>query len=234
MLRRLLSFLTILALLIPALAAAYTHDPTKNPTAMKDIVENPDAVYGFSPSPDSARLSEYASYDWSDPEWVAEARETRLAYHESLYTMYDILREMRDQGASIEEMARAVSAERNRLRLAAYDNDPEGLAKVKQSNLDTYGNEDGPTADSLYEKYGSWETVLQKSFSANPGMDACLGLYDDYYTLYVELGMVPADEADGGEPSEEDAEEESPEEEEESPEEEEDEPSDEDVSDDAA
>lgn len=42
----------------------------------------------------------------------------------------------------------------------------------------------------MYEKYGSWEIVLQKSFSVNMGMDACCGLYDDNYTLYQELGYV--------------------------------------------
>ncbi|MBO7520108.1 MAG: hypothetical protein J6T73_04950, partial [Clostridia bacterium] len=30
----------------------------------------------------------------------------------------------------------------------------------------------------------------EKAFSANVGMDACLGLYDDYYDLYVALGQV--------------------------------------------
>ena len=172
----------------------YRHDPTRNDTAMRDVVVNPDAVYGFSPNPESTRLGVYASYDWTDPEFVAQAKAEREAYHQSLYTMYDILHEMRDSGSSVEEMARAVSAERNRLRLASYDNDPEGLAKVKKSNLETYGQEEGPTADQLFEKYGSWETVLQKAFSGNPGMDACCGLYDEYYSLYVELGMVPADE----------------------------------------
>ena len=54
----------------------------------------------------------------------------------------------------------------------------------------TYGHEDGPTADELCEKYGSWETVLQKAFSANLGMDVCCGLYDEYYQLYIELGYV--------------------------------------------
>ena len=81
------------------------------------------------------------------------------------------------------------------LRLQAYDNDPVGLAKVKASNLKTYGNEEGPTADSLYKKYGSWEIVLQKAFSTNMGMDACLGLFDDNYPRYVLLGEVPADVA---------------------------------------
>ena len=64
---------------------AYEHDPRENPNAMKDIVENPDAVYGFSPSPDSTRLKEYAdAIDWTDPEQVAEARAVRQSYHDSM------------------------------------------------------------------------------------------------------------------------------------------------------
>ena len=169
---------------------AYVHDPRQNPEAMADIVENPDAVYGFSPNPESARLGSYASYDWTDPALVAKAQEERRAYHESMDSMTDILYRMRDEGATLEEMARAVSAERNRLRLASYDNDPEGLAAVKESNLKTYGHEEGPTPDELFAKYGTWTLVLQRAFSANMGMDACCGLYDEYYPLYIELGYV--------------------------------------------
>ena len=169
---------------------SYAHDPRENPEAMKDIVANADAVYGFSPDPDSTRLGVYAEYDWTDPQFVAQAREERAAYHESMNTMLDILEKMRGEGASVEEMARAVSAERNRLRLEASKDDPEELEKVKQSNLETYGHEDGPTPDELHEKYGSWELVLQKAFGTNMGMDACCGLYDEYYPLYVELGYV--------------------------------------------
>ena len=168
----------------------YEHDPRNTPAAMKDIVENPDAVYGFSPDPESQRLGTYADYDWTDPAYVAKAQQERRAYHESLETITDILYRMREEGASTEEMARAVSEERNRLRLAAYDNDPEGLAKVKKSNLETYGHEDGPTPDELYDKYGSWTVVMQKAFGTNLGMDACCGLYDEYYWLYTELGYV--------------------------------------------
>ena len=168
----------------------YTHDPRECPDAMEDIVENADAVYGFSPDPESQRLGSFAKYDWTDPEFVANAREERIAYHESMDSMTDILYRMREEGASIEEMARAVSKERNRLRLESYKDDPEGLAEVKESNLKTYGHEDGPDPDELYEKYGSWTTVLQKAFSSNLGMDACCGLYDEYYWLYIELGYV--------------------------------------------
>ena len=175
----------------------YVHDPRQNPVAMEDIIENPAAVYGFSPNPDSTRLGEYADYDWTDPEFVAEAKKTREAYHASMEKMMDIVYEMRDEGAALEAIARAVSAERNRVRLASYENDPEELAKVKKSNLQTYGDENGPTPDQMFEKYGSWQNVLVKAFSPNLGMDAVCGLYDDMYDLYVELGLAEPDPEEG-------------------------------------
>lgn len=159
----------------------YEHDPRINAEAMKDIVVDPDAVYGFSPDPNSTRLGEYASYDWSDEEVVAAARKDRIKYLEGFSSQYELWEKMSKEGKSTEEIARAVSKLRNENRLASYKDDPDGLAKVKKSNLDTYGNENGPTAESLYEKYGSWEKVLLKSFSSNSGMDACLGLYDEQY-----------------------------------------------------
>lgn len=159
----------------------YVHDPRLNAKAMEDIVVNPNAIYGFSPAPDSTRLGEYASYDWSDPVVVEKARQDRIQYLASFDEQYELWNKMSKEGKSVEEIARAVSAKRNELRLTSYKNDPEGLEKVKKSNLETYGNENGPTAESLFEKYGSWEKVLIKSFSSNSGMDACLGLYDIQY-----------------------------------------------------
>lgn len=164
---------------------AYENDPRENPRAMADIVENPSAVYGFSPNPESTRLGKYAdAIDWTDPEQVAAARAEREAYHESMSGLYRMIEDMLHEGKNVEKIARAVSQRRNELRLEAHADDPEGLALVKQSNLDTYGDEMGPSADSLYEKYGSWQTVLEKALSTNMGMDACLGLYDDYYYTY--------------------------------------------------
>jgi len=168
---------------------------------MADIVENPEAVYGFSPSPDGS-LAAYADFDWTDPELVngEQGRLARIAYHESLEEMYDLLEEMTLAGSTTEEMARALSAKRNEIRLASYENDPDGLAAVKARNLDTYGHEEGPLPEELYEKYGSWEKVLEKAFSVNSGMDACLGLYDDYFMLYVASGQVTVEsEAAGAE-----------------------------------
>ena len=169
---------------------AYKHNPIYNAKAMADVVVNPDAVYGFSPNPDSGSLTGYASYDWTDPDVVATARERRVAYLEQDQQLYDQVIELLDKGAGIEEVARAASAKRNELRLASYDGDPEGLAIVKARNLEKYGNEEGPTADQLFEKYGSWEGVLDGAISTNPGMDACCGLYDDNWEKYVYFGQI--------------------------------------------
>ncbi|MBO4337433.1 MAG: hypothetical protein J5842_05110 [Lachnospiraceae bacterium] len=167
---------------------SYSHDPMLDPRAKKDIIVDENAIYGYSPNPESDRLGEYASYDWSDPSVVWKARQDRLKYLEKDKELYAAMAACIAAGMSMEETAREVSHMRNVLRLESYENDPVGLEKVKKSNLKTYGNEEGPTADSLYNKYGSWEMVLQKAFSTNHGMDACLGLYDDNYFKYQVLG----------------------------------------------
>lgn len=172
-------------------AFAYKHNPIYNPRAMEDIIVNPDAVYGFSPNPDSGSLKEYATYDWTDPEVVAQAHENRRAYFEQYQQIYDLVTLMEAEGASTEEIARAASAKRNQIRIDSYKDDPEGLAKVKARNLEKYGNEDGPTPEWLYNKYGSWELVLNNCFKTNSGMDACCGFYDDNWEKYVRFGQIP-------------------------------------------
>ena len=175
----------------PGAAFRYEHDPRLNARAMADIVVDPTAVYGFAPSPEGS-LSGYASFDWSDPELVngKNGRLARIAYHESINEMYAMMNAMRIEGKGIEEIARAISSKRNEIRLASFADDPEGLAVAKARNMEKYGHEEGPLPDELYKQYGSWETVLEKAFSTNSGMDACLGLYDDYYELYVMAGQV--------------------------------------------
>lgn len=139
-----------------AAAFFYEHDPMENPKAAEDIMVNPDAVYGYSPRPDSVRLKAYADADWSDAALVESARQDRLAYHESFKELYRMIEQMLGEAKNVEEIARAVSTRRNEIRLESYKDNPQGLEKVKKSNLDTYGNENGPTPESLYEKYGSW------------------------------------------------------------------------------
>ena len=163
----------------------YQHDPMENPKAAADIVADPNAVYGYAPNPESTRLGVYAQYDWSDKAFVEEMKQQREDYHESIKELYQIKADMEAQGKTVEEIARAVSTRRNEIRMEAYKDDPDGLEKLKQSNLQTFGNENGGTPDYFYAKYGSWETVIEKAFSTNAGADACLGLYDKYYYTYV-------------------------------------------------
>lgn len=173
----------------------YAHDPMEYTPAAEEIVVNPDAIYGFSPNPESKRLGEFArNIDWTDPEEVAMRRQERQEYHDSLIELYNVAEEMYYAGSTLEDIAREVSGKRNEIRLRTYRNDPEGLQMVKKSNLAAYGNENGATAESLYDKYGSWAVIIQKSLSSNPGMDACLGFYDEYYELYLFLDMLKASE----------------------------------------
>ena len=180
-----LILLLVLALSMTTLGSqTYVHDPMDNPNAAKDIVVDPDAVYGYAPNPDSERLKDFLDYDVTDEAVVEELKQQREAYHEGFQELYDMIDSMKAAGNTTEEIARAVSTRRNEMRLEAYKDDPEGLEKAKKSNLENYGNENGGTPDFFYEKYGSWEKVLEKSLSTNAGADAILGLYDKYYDTY--------------------------------------------------
>jgi glucose-1-phosphatase len=153
---------------------------------MRDIVVNPDAVYGFSPSgAEESTLKEYVdAIDWTNWDQVEKARAQRQEYHDSLQELYEMIMTMVEEDLDVETIARAVSQRRNEIRMESYTDDPEGLELVKKRNLEVYGNENGPTPEFLFEKYGSWEMVLIKALGTNPGMDACLGFYDEYYDLY--------------------------------------------------
>lgn len=173
----------------------YENDPRLNPQAMEDIVVDNNSVFGFSPDPDSARLGAYSDSDWSDISVVAPAVKNRFDYMNSSKQLIDLSLKLKNEGKNIEEIARTVSARRNEIRLESYENNPEGLKKCKESNFAKYGNENGPTAEFLFDKYGSWETVLEKAFDGNSGMDACLGMYDINYNLYIVSGRITGNES---------------------------------------
>ena len=175
------------------IAFRYEHDPLEDEGAAADIVRDDNAIYGYRPS-STGSLKMYADADWTDPDVVEAGRQERIAYHKSLESMYEMLDKMKAEGKSTEEIARAICAERNRIRFAAYDGKPEELEQLKQRNLEKYGHEEGPLPDELYMQYGSWTAVILKAFSSNRGMDACLGLYDEYYGTYRSLDGITDDE----------------------------------------
>ncbi len=178
---------TEILMTVSAAFEGYVHDPMKNPDAAKDIIPDPNAIYGYSPDPKSPGLGTYAKFDFSDPDVVAGMRKQREDYHESMKELYQIISDMKAEGRTAEEIARKVSTRRNEIRLEQYKDDPAGLAEVKARNLEKYGNENGPTPEYLYQRYGTWEIVTNKALSPNQGADACLGLYDEYYETYELL-----------------------------------------------
>ena len=126
-------------------------------------------------------------------------RKQREEYHDSMKELYSMITTMKTAGASVKDIAIAVSTRRNEIRLESYKNDPEGLAKVRKSNLENYGNENGGTPEFFYNKYGSWEMVIEKALSTNAGADACLGLYDKYYdTYFITSSETKKDTAKSG------------------------------------
>lgn len=167
----------------------YEHDPMENEYAAADIEKDDNAVYGYRPRKDGS-LAEWADNDWSDKKTVEEGRKERIAYHKSIESLYTLLDQMVAKHSNTETIARTISDKRNQLRLDEYKDDPVEQQKIKDRNMEKYGHEEGPTPDELYEKYGSWDIVLSKALSTNSGMDACLGLYDDYYSVYVACGQI--------------------------------------------
>jgi len=168
----------------------YKNNPLDNPKAAKDVVENQNAVYGFSPNPKSERIGKFAEFDWTNKNIVSSAREARLQYHKDNESIYNLVKEMQHNGATVEEIARAANQQRNLNRLQSYidTGNISGYEKAVESNMKNFQNELGMTAEQAYEKYGSWNIVLEKAMSANAGMDACCGLYDDFYYLYLMGG----------------------------------------------
>ena len=165
----------------------YVHNPALNPKVLEDAEVNQNSYFGFTPN-STGSISSYASYDWVSEESALQAKQNRINYIEENDAKLKALEnELRVQGKSIEEIARACSLLRNQIRLDQYKDDPEGLEKLKERNMTKYGHEDGPTPDESYTKYGSWEMVLEKAYTTNRGMDACCGVYDLYFYLYNEL-----------------------------------------------
>ena len=165
----------------------YVHNPALNPKVLEDAEVDSNAVFGFKPNT-TGSLSTYTSYDWTIESDVLIYKQNRIDYiEENDGRLKALENELKAQGKSIEEIARACSLLRNQIRLDQYKDDPEGLEQLKQRNMTKYGHEDGPTPDESYAKYGSWEMVLEKAYTTNRGMDACCGVYDLYFYLYNEL-----------------------------------------------
>ena len=159
----------------------YRHNPSDNPKVLKDAYEDPTAIYGYRPREDGS-LAAFADGDWSDPDYVERARQNRIEYHErNEETVMKLVSEMRNQGNTDEQIARAVSEYRNKSRLSSYMDDngnivnPSGYNQAL-SHCKSY--------EDLIKKGKTDKGIIESATRGNPAMDACTGLYDDYYDTY--------------------------------------------------
>jgi len=162
----------------------YKSNPLENPKVGKDVIENPDAVYGYSLKPES-KLNSFG-VDWTNTDEVAYAQSERIRYHEHLQQkkamLKDEITKLQNDGYSMEDIARMKVEQRNQDRINNYikSDNYDGLEAMKQRNLEEYQRAEGPTTDQLYKKYGSWEEAIYSSVRSNPAMDVVTGLYDIY------------------------------------------------------
>ena len=160
----------------------YNNNPSDNPKVLADAVEDPNAVYGYRPNEDGS-LKNFANEDWSNPEFVENAKQKRLQYIEDDKAIYDVIAEMKNNGCSTEEMARAACDYRNQTRLNSYlDSDGHVIdqngynAALERMQTRSY--------DALISSGKTPEEIINSSMRTNPAMDACVGLYDQNFDTY--------------------------------------------------
>jgi len=155
-------------------------NPLDSPKIAKDVVANPDAVYGYKPEQGSS-LDQFG-IDWSNADEVAKARAARLEYLEAMEVKKAKLSLEVDnylaEGKSMSEIAEMKVNQRNMDRINSYieRGDYENLEKLYERNFLEYGQKEGPTVQQLYEKYGSYKDVVYSSVKVNEGMNVILGI----------------------------------------------------------
>ncbi|QNP64091.1 hypothetical protein [Streptomyces genisteinicus] len=106
-----------------------------------------------------------------------EAQRTRMRYHALLEEMRRTEADMRDAGATEEEIARELVDMRNQAKeITRAGMTPEEVRLLEERNTAKYGNPLGPTAEQLFAKYGSWEQVTDASMRTSYAVDRELSL----------------------------------------------------------
>jgi hypothetical protein len=74
-----------------------------------------------------------------------------------------------------EKIARTISPMRNDEKVAARAlMSPGEVAVVEQKNMRGYDNAIGPTPEQLYERYGTWQGVIDAAYRTNPRLNAIM------------------------------------------------------------
>ncbi|WP_234432183.1 hypothetical protein [Streptomyces sp. NRRL S-378] len=106
-----------------------------------------------------------------------EAQRTRIRYHGLLEAMPRTEADLREAGASDEEIAGELVDMRNQAKeITRAGMTPEEIRILEERNTAKYGNPLGPTADQLHVKHGSWQKVTDASVRTSYAVDRELAL----------------------------------------------------------
>jgi hypothetical protein len=120
-------------------------------------------------------------YDFTDVDFVSRNREIRLDYVSGTQELESAIDLMRSQGVSSENIARRVVLQRNSQKLEARSLMSELEVKgLEAGNFKRYGDPVGPTPDDLFDQYGDWDIVIQKSMKKDPEINLLLGIDPKY------------------------------------------------------
>ena len=144
--------------------------------------EDPNAVYGYRPSKYGS-LKDFANGDWLDPKFVENARQKRLQYIEDDRVIYDMIAEMKNNGCSTEEMARAACNYRNQTQLNSYLDSKGNIIDQNGYNA-ALESMKTRSYEALRSSGKTPEEIISSSMRTNPAMDACVGLYDQNFKTY--------------------------------------------------
>jgi len=71
---------------------------------------------------------------------------------------------MRQAGSSPEQIARALHAERNALKVRLREiSPPEAVLRFEQRNIERYGDPIGPSIEQLRKAGKSWEQIIESA-----------------------------------------------------------------------
>ena len=161
----------------------YKHNPSNNPKVLRDADEDPKAIYGYRPSR-TGSLKAFADGDWTNPDYVEGLRQDRISYHNRNEAgVLELISKMRNQGYSFVQIVKAVVEFRNQSRLSSY---LDAKGNIIDQNGYAQALKHCKTYEQLIDEGKTNEDIIKSATRGNPGMDACTGLYDDYYNQYTE------------------------------------------------
>ncbi len=176
----------------------YVHNPLENYKVVRDVDVAPETIYGFKPN-STGTLKAFAAYDFTSAMKVSEWKAERIRYHEGVT---DRLNALMLADMPLEQKARAAAAVRNEARINSYV-DANGNITDRNGYDNAVARAKKYTYEYLVGRGNSDAEIIESAYDTNQGMDACLGLYDTYFSSTIRpierslMGVMNEQETQG-------------------------------------